>query len=312
MPRPAYAPHEDFIDPARGNPSISLLILGVLVIELFYLASVHLMEPFLILVPLASPSEVSTGSTPRGLLIQLTSFLVLAFAVILVSRRLHGRGFVSLIGPPQVATRQLLLVTLVLVVVVMVAEFIPPDLAMLRQANMRPLQQWLLLLPLALTALLIQTGAEELFYRGYVQQQIAARFSQPWVWLVLPSLLFASAHYSPDLPMVEMLQYMCWAFVFGLAAADLTARSGTLGPAIGFHLVNNALAFLIYGEAGGVDSGLTLFLFPYEMPAKFLIPQTDTPDSPPFDPGALISPDFLFELVGVGIFWAGARIALRR
>jgi len=89
----------------------------------------------------------------------------------------------------------------------------------------------------------------------------------------------------------------------GWLAADLTRRKWHVRSGDRFHLVNNALAFLIYGEAGALISGLTLFLFPYEMPAKFLISANRPPDSPPFDPGALISPDFLFELVGVGIFW---------
>jgi len=102
------------------------------VIELFYLASVHLMKPFLILVPLASPSEVSTGSTPRGLLIQLTSF---SGTCVCGHSGQPSAARTGLCQPDRAATggdpRQLLLVTLVLVVVVMVAEFIPPDLAML-------------------------------------------------------------------------------------------------------------------------------------------------------------------------------------
>ncbi|MDP5347971.1 MAG: CPBP family intramembrane metalloprotease, partial [Paracoccaceae bacterium] len=146
------------------------------------------------------------------------------------------------------------------------------------------------------------------------QQQLAARFDRPWVWLVLPSMLFASAHYTPELPPVEATHYMIWAFCFGLAAADLTARSGTLGPAIGFHLVNNALAFLVFGQAGGMDSGLALFLFPAD-PAQSLLPPPTMPHPmPPEDmaPVSLFDPGFLIELLGIGLLWIGARIAIRR
>ena len=107
---------------------------------------------------------------------------------------------------------------------------------------------------------------------------------------------------------------MIWAFCFGLAAADLTARSGTLGPAIGFHLVNNALAFLLFGQAGGMDSGLALFLFPAD-PAQPLLPPPTMPHPLPPDgmaPVSLFDPGFLVELLGIGMLWVGARIAIRR
>jgi uncharacterized protein len=306
-----YGAHARFVDPARASDSPRLLLIGILLVELAYLASVYLMDPLLLLIPLASPAEVTRGHTPRGLLIQLASFVVLGLAVLLVSRRLHGRGFVSLIGPPGRMARQLLRVTLVLGGVVLLVEFVPPDPDLWTYAERRPWPEWLALLPLALAALLIQTGAEELFYRGYVQQQLAARFAQPWVWLVLPSLLFATAHWSSDLPPAEALHYVIWAFFFGLAAADLTARSGTLGPAIGFHLVNNALAFLFYGEAGAADSGLALFLFPAPLPdLPGSLPDLP-PDHPPL-PVALVDPALLVELAGIGLLWVGARLAIRR
>ena len=312
MARPAYAAHARFIEPARAVSDLRLLLIGVLVIEAAFQASVYLMEPFLMLVPLAAPQEVLEGTSARGLLIQLSSFAILGLAVVMVSRRMHGRGFASLIGPPRLAMRQLLKVSLVLGTLVLVIEFLPPDFEMLAQTEMRPLPQWLAILPLALGALLIQTGAEELFYRGYVQQQLAARFSQTWVWMVLPSLLFAMAHYSPSSAPTEAAQYVIWSFLFGLAAADLTARSGTLGPAIAFHLVNNALAFLLYGEAGGFDSGLSLFLFPTDLPADFMLPPDTIPELDGFYLGDLINIAFLFELIGIGILWVGARIAMRR
>lgn len=312
MARPAYAPHAQLVDPARASADIRLLLIGIMVVEVVFLASVSLMDPFLTLVPLAPPDDVLSGSTPRGLLIQLSSFAILGLAVVAVCRRLHGRDFLSLIGPPAAAVRQFLRVSLFLVTLVLLLEFLPPDLEMLEQAEMRPLPQWLAILPLALAALLIQTGAEELFYRGYIQQQLAARYAQSWVWLVLPSLLFALAHYTPEGPQIAAVQYVIWSFFFGLAAADLTARSGTLGPAIGFHLVNNALAFLLYGDVGGVDSGLSLFLFPPFAPTDMLLPPSYPVEPPPFDLRHFLDVPFLLELVGVGILWVGARIALRR
>ncbi len=47
------------------------------------------------------------------------------------------------------------------------------------------------------SACLIQTGAEELVFRGYLQQQLAARFASPLIWMVLPALIFGAVHYDP-------------------------------------------------------------------------------------------------------------------
>lgn len=120
---------------------------------------------------------------------------------------------------------------------------------------------WLVFLPLALFGILIQTGAEELVFRGYLQQQLAARFASPLVWLVFPSVLFGLAHYAPDALGGHAWLVVAATGLFGLIAADLTARSGALGLAWGLHFANNALAILVVSAMGGLD-GLALFRVP--------------------------------------------------
>lgn len=309
MPRAAYAAHARFIEPARAVSDLRLLVVGVLLVEVIYLATSHLIDPFFTLLDVIPAYEVRNGSTPAGLRVQLFSFVTLGLAVVLVVRRLHGRGFLSLLGPVGPVLRQTMQVTVIAGGLMLAVQILWLDPEMLRYAEMRPLGPWLALLPLSLAAILVQSGAEELFYRGYVQQQLAARYDTPWVWMVLPSLLFAAAHYSPDMSYVEAVQYLLWAFCFGVAAADLTARSGHLGPAIGFHLVNNAMAFLIYGEAQGMDSGLALFLFPSELaPGAFpdALPEEAFVDPPAFD---LV---FVLDMAGIVMLWIAARIAIWR
>lgn len=305
MPRASYAAHAGFVAPARDQGDLRLLLVGVLLVEVIYLASVHLMEPLLTLVPVIPADEVMLGTTPAGLRVQLFSFVTLGLAVVLVVRRLHGRGFSSLLGPVGPMLRQMIRVTVVAGAVMLAVQGLPLDPMLLDYGEMRPLGPWLALLPLSLAAILVQSGSEELFYRGYVQQQLAARHASPWVWMVLPSLLFAAAHYTPDMTYGEAAEYLIWAFVFGVAAADLTARSGTLGPAIGFHLVNNALAFLLYGEAEGPDSGLALFLFHAE-PDLAALPEEGFADPPVLD---LL---LLSDLAGILMLWIAARIAIWR
>ena len=132
----------------------------------------------------------------------------------------------------------------------LVASGIPED--------SRPLAQWLAWLPLGILAIALQTGGEELFFRGYLQSQLAARFRWRFLSMGLPALLFGLAHYLPTLPLTTSLIYVAVATLFGLLAADLTVRSGSIGAAWGFHFANNALIALFIAPQGSL-SGLALW-----------------------------------------------------
>jgi membrane protease YdiL (CAAX protease family) len=157
-----------------------------------------------------------------------------------------------------------------------------------------PLGTWILLLAPSLIFVLIQTSAEEIVFRGYVQQQLAARFSSPLVWMVLPAVLFALGHYLPDTAGDNALMIAAWAGMFGILMADLTARAGTLGPAIAVHFWNNVSAILIVSLPDDL-SGLALYLTPFGM--------NDTEAL-----RAWLPVDFAMMIV----LWLAARLAIRR
>ena len=85
-----------------------------------------------------------------------------------------------------------------------------------------------------------------------------------------------------------------WAGMFGLLMADLTARAGTLGPAIAVHLANNASALLLVSLPDSLN-GLALYVTP--------IPMSDTELLRIWMPV-----DFAMFIV----FWLAARLAIRR
>ena len=90
-----------------------------------------------------------------------------------------------------------------------------------------------------------------------MQQQLAARFSSPIIWMVLPSAFFAGLHYQPEIMGDNTWLVMGAVFVFALLAADLTAVTGNIGAAWAMHFVNNALAILLVATEGPL-SGLAL------------------------------------------------------
>jgi membrane protease YdiL (CAAX protease family) len=98
---------------------------------------------------------------------------------------------------------------------------------------------------LALAVLVLGVGAgtaEELFFRGYVQRRLVARFG-PVIGISVAAFLFALAHLNP--------QHSAFAFVFGLYLGGLALWCGSTWPAIAVHVVNNATAVLL--AATGVD-----------------------------------------------------------
>ena len=276
---------------AARRPEIWRLALGLLlaVVVTFGLAQVLLG----LLLPLAGTDSLNVDDSPLGLLVLLLSMGAMAAGAAVSARLLHGRPFLSLIGPPGLALRQGLRVAVALALLSAAIVLLPPwPLSADLQPGLPPVT-WLALLPLTLLALLVQTGSEEILFRGYLQSQLAARLPWPAVWLVLPSALFALGHHAPAIYGANAGLVTLWAFVFGLAMADLTARSGTLGPAIAFHFVNNFMAIGLIAPQGDM-AGLALYLWPF-----------DTADTSAMR--AMLLPD----LMTLGLGWLAARLALR-
>ncbi|MCV2887425.1 CPBP family intramembrane glutamic endopeptidase [Ruegeria aquimaris] len=296
MPEPdPYAAHEALVTPGRLRPEIWRLFLGLVLISVFVLACntavLALVSRF------ASPEWTESflaGTTPAGLLLLLSSFLFVTLGVALAARIVNKRRFWGILGQPHLAVSQFWRVFRTLVGLGVVLLILPPyDMGEPLEDNLS-LGLWLPLLPLSLVAIGIQTSAEEILFRGYVQQTVAARFQSRVSWMALPSLLFALGHYLPAEAGENALLIALWAFVFGMLTADITARAGTLGPAIAMHLFNNMVALLIVAMPGSL-SGLSLYLLPYDM--------ADTENL-----RAWLAVDFAVMFVA----WLAARVALRR
>lgn len=294
-----YGAHARFIEPARETPGLRPVLLGFALVELLFRAG---QEALGLLLHAFSPRldmAMATGNTPFGLLLNLGSFALLGLAIAVILRVLHERSWLSLLGLGPGFGPGFRATCLYIALVFLAVEFLLIGTDYGPNTTIRPLSTWLLLLLPALIALAIQTGAEELFYRGYLQQRIAVLLPHPAMWLILPNIPFALAHWNGHAAPVENLAYMIWAFCFGLAASDLTARAGSLAPAMALHLMNNAYAFLFFGEKGGNDSGLALVLFD---PPPHPVPAADT----------LWGSGLPAELLLLWATWLAARIAISR
>ncbi|WP_071795042.1 CPBP family intramembrane glutamic endopeptidase [Natronohydrobacter thiooxidans] len=286
-----------FVAPARLRPQIWRFLVGLAVVMVVYVAWMGVMVGIVWAAKGGTGVDralgsIGTGSTPGSLILLLLTFVGMALGVFAATRWLHKRPIATLFGP-----RQLVLRDFATGFGIFVAFAMPGIIWFFFTLDLTPnvsMQIWLLFLPLALIGLLIQTGAEELIFRGYMQQQLAARFASRWVWMVLPSVIFGLVHYAP-----EEMGDSVWLMVFvtgffGLVMADLTARSGSLGMAWGLHFANNLFAVLVFTTGEALD-GLALYRLPFSA--------RDT---------EAILPLLAIDLLGMILVWAACRYALRR
>ena len=287
---------EPFVAPARSYPQIWRLVLGLVVIIAVYLLWMAGMGVALWLSAGAEGLEqrlvnIGRGGDPMSLLLLLLTFGGLALGAVVAARALHGRSAGSLFGRAPVVLRDFALGLGILCGLALMTGL--PMLWMMELDPGVPLRLWLTFLPFVLLALLLQTGAEELVFRGYLQQQLAARFASPVAWMVLPSVLFGLVHYAPAEMGANTWHVVLATGVFGLVAADLTARSGSIGLAWGLHFANNVFAILIV-TAGGALDGMALTRLPYGP-----------------DDVEIMRPLIYADIALILVAWALCRLALR-
>ncbi|BBU53941.1 hypothetical protein KU6B_02060 [Mameliella alba] len=284
--------------PAEGRAELWRLAVGLVLIVVIWFAlargviavlgSLMADDAYLTLL-----DNLQSGDTPGSLTLVLLLSGALWIATMAVAEILHKRPGRSLLGPWPLFWRDFLRVTWAVALLNAALLLLPPWDFHASTVPGLPANTWMLFLPTTLVAVLIQTGAEEVFFRGYFQSQLAARVRHPLIWLGLPSVVFGFGHYLPGVYGGNAALIAAWSALFGLAAADLTARAGNLGPAIGLHFVNNFMAFAVTSMQGDM-SGLALRQMP-------------------FGPGdeAAVAAVLPLDLALIGVSWLAARVALR-
>ena len=258
-----YTRYQPMIAAADLRPALWRVILALVTIAVLIMAWV---VGLIYLFSFATSTDLATtfanllapeASTPIQVLFILTAVGGLFPTTWLAARIWSGRSLASLIGPGARSLRHFViaagvaLVTLTIVSVATWPIFETP-------VPSTPFATWITWLPLALIVLALQTGGEELLFRGYLQSQIARRFRSDKLAILLPSILFGFMHYNPELPLLSALGYVVITAVFGILAADLTMRTGSIGAAWGLHFINNFFGILVVTPDGTL-SGLALW-----------------------------------------------------
>lgn len=255
---PQVAP---FWAPALPRPQLWRSLLGLVLIHLAFFAAT-----FAIIFTAAQIMGVREtffirADTPVGLMIFFSTFFGYHLGLWLVVRFLHKRPYRSLFGPAlKLRWRHFLYgvgTAVALVAAATLVEWIllaPPE----GVTQNLPVGRWLIYLMPGLGLIFVQIMAEELVFRGYLLQQLRARFRSVWIWAALPSLIFGLLHFDPVTYGVNAYFYVLHTTVVGIILSLITLRTGNIGAAAGLHMANNA-TLLVLGNAGSLD-GLSLYL----------------------------------------------------
>lgn len=106
----------------------------------------------------------------------------------------------------------------------------------------------------------IQTGFEEVFFRGYLVQGLAQFFKNGWLPMVLMSLLFAFAHMSnPEVKKYGMVIMFSYYTIFALFLGALTLLDEGIELAFGIHFANNIISSLMVSSSDSVLKTYSIF-----------------------------------------------------
>jgi len=288
----AYAPLTAYAAPARATAEpwrlLAVLVLWVILQDLAHVLLTEAVRawygPVFGMVALAN---LTYGVTPLGVTGSLWLSLPMGGAFLLALALVTGRGLPSLLGPLARLPRDLAAGFAPLCLVGLARFILPADPALTPAQAPATVLAWA---PLALPGMVVTAAASEMIFRGFLQQQLAARWQASWVWMGLPAALFALLQGAPaavgDLAALSIL----WSLAFSAACADLTARTGGLGAAIGLQAAMLAQGIFLVGLKGPMNG---LALQTLDLGAASALPW--------------LGLDFLMLAVG----WLSARLALR-
>ena len=258
-------PFAAYMAPARHRPQIWRVLVGLVVVVLAMIVWLGIVFGCLALgLGTAGAFDwlgrMVLAVTPAATLLLLSSFVGMAMGTVFAALLLHRRGPGTLIGPRGRAVHDFATAAGVVAAIYGVSLAVwsggaPPE------PNL-PVPMWLSFLPAALLGILIQTGAEELLFRGYLMQQVAARFASRWLAYLLPSVIFGLLHLDPATMGTNAWPIVASTTLVGLIAADLTFVTGSLGAAWGLHFANNVAALTLIATKGTI-TGLALYVTPY-------------------------------------------------
>lgn len=194
-------------------------------------------------------------ASPQGILTALATFAGVWLGLWIAMRWVHGEPLSALVGASRRVSRSGFLKGLVAVLITsLLSEILIYCLQPEIWRGTISLSTWLLLLIPIVALTLLQTSSEEALFRGYLLRGLANRFDSPFIWALLPALLFTSLHWNSSSSMAINASVMASIAAFALLLTLLVYATGNLGAAFGAHLGNNFTGFLLISHQKSYNS----------------------------------------------------------
>lgn len=266
-------PFQEWVDTARPREQVWRTVVGLILIGVIWMVwTMALMFGAIglnLVRPEAFQAMFGTADIPLTyvdtitmLLIALATIWGFTFGVWLVARWIHKRPFMSVVASNRRFSLSQFgvgcLIAAGYLAVSMTWSFVSGNAP--RRSELA-LETWLMALTPIAIVVFVQAASEELVFRGYLPQQLAARFGNPIVWGFIPSVLFGLMH-AANSPANQTyaLYYVAIATIMGMVMLAMVWRTGSLAAAIGFHFINNIGALTLAGTDQG-PSSIALFVW---------------------------------------------------
>lgn len=265
------SPFEEYVAPARARAGLWRMIAGIgMIVAGWFLWTVLVMSGFVLWrmsagdpVPAALEAlrAFVTSKAPAAVIFQLLTFAGIWPAVWCTMRLLHRRTLGSLLSPEgSMRWGEFLGGAAIAIGFWVITITLGGAIVGLPERTALPLGTWAAAFVPLVVMVFFQASAEELVFRGYLLQHLAARWRSPVIWAALPGFLFGLAHYSNGAALGIGIHYVAVTTLFGLAAAALVWRTGSLAAAMGLHTAMNVFSLSGIGLEGIIE-GTQLYLY---------------------------------------------------
>ena len=225
-------------------------------------------------IPLVILSSMAFGiSKNLFLFLVMFSFVVSLLITIYLIKILHRRTFSETVnGTRKIRTGRLISGALTWTIIITVYLIIDYNLNPENYVLQFNWGNFFILTVLALCLIPIQTTSEELLFRGYLAQGIAAWTKNRYLSILIPGLLFGLMHIAnPEVAefgfWLSMPQYIFFGLLFGL----ISVLDDGIELAMGMHAANNIFTLIFTTHAASALQTDAMFEVQTINPAKELV-----------------------------------------
>ncbi len=232
--------------------TITGLVLAIWASGLSFNELIFAMDPASGVLDSMTPAQASIA-TASILFATLFGLAWIIPGVWIAQRALHGRPFRSVLGAEGRLKRGAFWAgMLAAFILAPLSTFALDAMGFLNLTVLETPPNWALIAIVLGVLICFQAAAEEILFRGYLLQTLAARYRWFLIWGVFPSVLFAVLHFSGG-DTGYGWYYIFATFAFGVFASALVWKTGGISLPIGYHIGNNLMALLIFESPFGVE-----------------------------------------------------------